>query len=59
MKRIMISADQINSSSDIESFVGQHTNLMQQPQVPPFEQHPMSTRVLDRVGMEWNPGWGR
>ena len=48
MQHIIISMDQIDSTSDMESFVQQHSALMQKPEVPPFRQHPVSTAVRTR-----------
>ena len=42
MQHILISMDEIDSQSDIESFVQLNSALMHKDEVPPFEQHPAS-----------------
>lgn len=49
MQRMVISMEQINSNSDIEAFVEQHTPLTEQSDVPPFEQHHISIKI-EQVG---------
>ena len=45
MQHIVISMEQIDSGSDIEAFVEQHTSLMEQTEIPPFEQHPIAIEI--------------
>lgn len=53
MQRILISMDEIDSHSDVESFVQLHTSLMHKHEVPPFEKHPASATVCMQCSVSY------
>ena len=50
MQKIVLSVDEIDSSSDIESFVSRHSDLLQQPPVPPLQKSLVSTSMEQVCG---------